>query len=341
MAAMNADKPVFSAVSSSARQLFILLRCISFGPKTHVDISPLGIRFSVEDSSVMEGHAFLDASLFTTFTYTPPVTSSPSSSPSSDPTPAFQISLPALLETLQIFGITDSRDKWSSRESAYSSITRAGGNPAFDQRVLGMTGLCRLSYDGPGAPFCVRLEEAGVSTTCELSTYEAASGEDIPFDRDALVLKTILRAPWLHDAIAELSSTTPSTLTIHSSPSVPYFALSATGPLGSATVAFSRDTPQLLETFHAPRTARNAYKFALVRAASRAMAVASKVSVRIDCQGVLSLQFMLEVEGGGVSFVDFRFVPFAAGEGEADDSDGGEARLGEAGGGGSEGGGAD
>lgn len=46
------------------------------------------------------------------------------------------------------------------------------------------------------------------------------------------------------------------------------------------------------------------------------MACASKVSIRGDGQGVLSLQFMVEVEGGGVSFVDFRFVPFVPEEGE-------------------------
>jgi cell cycle checkpoint protein len=58
------------------------------------------------------------------------------------------------------------------------------------------------------------------------------------------------------------------------------------------------------------------------------MAVASKVSIRGDKQGVLSLQFMIELGNGGngdntgggaiaagghlagnVSFVDFRFVP--------------------------------
>lgn len=58
-----------------------------------------------------------------------------------------------------------------------------------------------------------------------------------------------------------------------------------------------------------PRRSVNAYKYALIKGASRAMAIASKVSIRGDEQGVLSLQFLIEVEGGGVSFVDFRFVP--------------------------------
>jgi cell cycle checkpoint protein len=59
----------------------------------------------------------------------------------------------------------------------------------------------------------------------------------------------------------------------------------------------------------------------MIKAASEAMRLASKVSVRGDEQGVLSLQFMVEVEGGGVSFVDFRFVPFLREDDEEDEED--------------------
>jgi cell cycle checkpoint protein len=58
----------------------------------------------------------------------------------------------------------------------------------------------------------------------------------------------------------------------------------------------------------------------MIKAAAEAMRLASKVSVRGDEQGVLSLQFMVEVEGGGVSFVDFRFVPFIRGEEDEDEA---------------------
>lgn len=41
------------------------------------------------------------------------------------------------------------------------------------------------------------------------------------------------------------------------------------------------------------------------------MASSSKVSIRGDTQGTLSMQFMIEQEGGGPSFIDFRFVSYA------------------------------
>lgn len=181
-----------------------------------------------------------------------------------------------------------------------------------------MTGMCRLSYHAPGDPLCIILEEAGVTTTCELVTYEPELSEEIPLQRDSLTHKIIMRASWLYDAIIELSSTSPTRLTMLASPTAPCFTLSSTGPLGSAAVEFSQK-PDLLETFHAQRRSVNSYKFSLIKGASRAMDVATKVSIRADEQGVLSLQFMIEVDEGRLSFVEFLFVPLEPEEGEDDD----------------------
>ena len=270
----------------------------------------------------MLGVVVLDKALFTTYTYSP-LPSNDDDDEEDAEAPPFQISLSSLLETLQIFGINDLKDRWSNRESGYDGL--AGRAPAFDNRVLGMNGICRLSYSAQGEPLRIILEEKGVTTTCELVTYEPDFQEDIPLQKDAIAQKIIMRASWLHDAINELSSTSPTRLTMVSSPTAPYFTLSSSGPLGSATVEFSKD-PQLLETFHVPRRTFNTYKYSLIKGASRAMDIAAKVSIRSDEQGVLSLQFMIDVDGGGVSFVDFRFVPFIPEEGEDED----ESEVGEA-----------
>jgi cell cycle checkpoint protein len=55
---MDAGEPsILTAVSSSARQLFMLLRCIAFANKAHVHVSEEGIKFAVAEVSVMEGTA--------------------------------------------------------------------------------------------------------------------------------------------------------------------------------------------------------------------------------------------------------------------------------------------
>jgi cell cycle checkpoint protein len=209
-----------------------------------------------------------------------------------------------------------------------------------------MNNLCRITYDAPGAPLSVILTEASIRTSCDLTTYEPEYTDEIPFDRQSLAFKTIMRGSWLYDAILELSSTSPEKLTMYAKMvrGKPFFALSSTGTLGSARVEFNNQPPKstfratgvngddpnalpanLLETFQLsdPDTVlRASYKYSLIQKAARAMSVATKVSVRVDTQGVLSMQFMIEVEaaaGGGaskVSFVDFRFVPLVDDEDE-------------------------
>ena len=276
------------------------------------------------------GMVFLDKALFTSYVFNPATASLTlgDAEEGGDPEPlVFQISLLSLLETLQIFAFNDVKDRWGSRDSGYSgissSIARGGPAAAFDNRILGMAGACRLSCAGEGEPLCIVLEESGVTTTCELITFEPEPQAEIPLQKNAISQKIIMRSSWLHDAISELSSTSPTRLTIVASPSAPYFTLSSSGPLGSTTVEFSKDR-QLLETFSVPRRVVNTYKYSLIKGATRAMAMASKVSIRGDDQGVLSMQFMIEMEGGGISFVDFRLVAYVPedGEGEEEEEEG-------------------
>ena len=51
------ESPILTAVSSSARQLYLLLRCINFAEKAHVQINDEGLKFSVEEASSLEGTA--------------------------------------------------------------------------------------------------------------------------------------------------------------------------------------------------------------------------------------------------------------------------------------------
>ena len=296
----------------------------------------LSVSFTISQTP---GSAFLSKDLFSSFTFRAPAPAPPpereinDSDEEPDETdnelPTFQISMPALLETLQIFGLTDpntSKPPWARDNPTSTAVN------AYNNNLLGMNNMCQITYLHTGAPLTVTLTEASIRTTCNLTTYEPAYSEEIPFDRHALAFKTIMRGTWLYDAVSELSSTTPEKLTLwaRSKGRKPFFALSSSGTLGSARVEFNntststRPPPNpnagdaaappsnLLETFQLGdpnSTFRTSYKFSLIQRAARAMSVATKVSIRVDEQGVLSLQFMVEVEAGKVSFVDFRFVP--------------------------------
>jgi cell cycle checkpoint protein len=223
-----------------------------------------------------------------------------------------------LIETLQIFGINET-NRWtdSSSGGVTSIMARGGPGAAFDNRILGTPGICKLSYSGLGSTFNISIEETGILTTCELTIYEPDLHPDIPFDKNAVVQKIIMKSNLLYDAINELSSTSPTRITMTASVGK-HFSLSSDGPHGSATVEFSPD-PQLLETFEVSQQISNTYKFDLIKATSRAMGMASKVSIRVDQQGVLSLQFLIELDNGLKNFIDFRFIPYL--EEEEDDDD--------------------
>jgi cell cycle checkpoint protein len=318
----HTNPPILNVVASSARQLFLLLRCISFSSKAQVEIRPEGLRFTVEESRTIQGLAFLDKALFTSYSYHE---SAPADQEDEEPDPViFQISLPALLETLQIFNIDT-----FSRSNHQNPGLLSNRPSAFSPQSLGTTNMCRLSYEALGSPLQLIMTEAGVTTTCNLSTYEPEFIEEIPIQKSDLAYKIILKSSLLHDALQELSSTSPTRLSIVISPQAPFFALSSSGPLGSATVEFTKD-PSLLETFIVPRRTVNTYKYAMVKSAVRAMALANKVSVRGDEQGVMSLQFLIEGEGanGTPTFIDFRFVPFLGEDGDEDcEEDGVDAEF--------------
>lgn len=307
----------------------MLLRCISFAKKALVRISPDGIRFATSDGSVMEAFIFLEKALFTTYTYHTP--SPPSSQDDASPPPPFEVSLDSLLETLTIFSLSDpNASKRTGEYDAFAAhrLNRHAGINAFSNQTLGMSGVCTITYEGEGSPLSIHMSEFGVTTTCDLTTYEADSAEDIPFDRDALALKTIMRSAYLLDAMNELGSMSPDSLTITANPTSrsANLSLSASGALGSAHVEFKAETSSdapILETFQCTDKASASFKFALVKSAQRAMASAAKVSLRLDEEGVLSLQFLVEVEAGsggseGVAFVDFRVVPLVESDGQVD-----------------------
>lgn len=324
------NPPLFSAVSSSARQILLLLRCISFSKMATVRITPDGLRLSTEEGSVMEAFVHLEKNLFTSYKYTIPE-ADPSSQDEPPQHPIFEVNLISLLETLNIFSVPDpSAAKRPDDYSAFAAhrLNRHANQNAFNH-PLHVAGICTFSYDGEGSPLSIHMSEAGVTTTCDLTTYEAEVAEEIPFQRESLALKAIMRSAVLLDTLSELSNMNPQNLTIQASPDsrTANLSLSASGPLGSSMVDFTTHTDSetpILETFQCPTKTAASYKFSSVKAAQRAMQSASKVSLRLDEDGVLSLQFLVEIgygEGDGAAFVDFRIVPLVDGEAEGDHGD--------------------
>ncbi|KAG5926052.1 hypothetical protein E4U53_003170 [Claviceps sorghi] len=318
--------PIFRAVATSTRPLFQLLRCINFAPRVHVQITEEGIRFAADHSRVMQGVAFLDKALFSSYSLNlPPVDADDGEG---SELPNFQLSLASLLEVLQIFGAVDVAAKAQKAEQdPYRSNLRNYRADAFSNQALGISGTCTLLYNEGGDRFKITIEESGVKTTAGLTTYVPELPEDIPFNREELSFKIIMPSRSLLDSLAEISPTAPNKLTIMVTKAPPFLSLAGMGDLGSSAVDFARGR-DLLETFTIAGRWSQTYKFDFIKNSTEAMRIANKISLRGDGQGVLSLQFMVEMDGGKRSFLDFRFVPFVVFD-EDDEDDGHDVEFGE------------
>ncbi|KAG8418526.1 checkpoint clamp complex protein Rad1 [Metarhizium acridum] len=196
--------------------------------------------------------------------------------------PNFQISLASFLEVLQIFGAVDCSDS-------------------------GAEGRARPLSDEAGDAFKITIEEAGVKTTAGLTTYVPELPDDIPFNREEMSFKIIMSSRSLLDCLAEISPTAPDKLAIMASKTSPFLSLAGSGDLGSSAVDFARGR-DLLETFTIADRWAQTYKFDFIKNSTEAMRIANK--------------FMVEMEGGKRSFLDFRFVPFITYDEEDEDENG-------------------
>ncbi|KAH7269302.1 repair protein Rad1/Rec1/Rad17-domain-containing protein [Fusarium redolens] len=296
-------QPIFRAVATSTRPLYQLLRCINFAPRVHVQITEDGVRFAADHARVMQANL-------------------PAQDGDNPPElPNFQLSLSSVLEVLQIFGAVDVATRaQKADQDPYRSNLRNYRPDAFSNQTLGISGTCTLQYGQEGDPFKITIEESGVKTTASLTTYLPEIPDDIPFDRNDLAFKIIMQSRTLLDSLAEISPTAPTKLTITTTKISPFLSLAGVGDLGSSGVDFARGR-DLLETFNIQERWSQAYKFDFIKNSTEAMRIATKVSLRGDGQGVLSLQFMVDIEGGKRSFLDFRFVPFISHDEDDDEAE--------------------
>ncbi|KAG2020730.1 hypothetical protein CC2G_006038 [Coprinopsis cinerea AmutBmut pab1-1] len=262
---------------------------------------------------------------------------------------AFQVHLNILIECLNIFGtagpvaapITSSATnfkKWRRDEDEgddnHEGGRRGGGDNRRLEAYLGgpekRTSM-RLSYPGNGYPLTLLIAEdaSGPTTTCEITTYDPEPHLDLDFDNDRLVLKIILKSSWLRDALSELDPSCEKLTFIGNppiegtsgadgagkraqkkprAPSAPLFRIQADGTFGSTEMDYPNDR-EVLETFECTQTVQFTYRFGHILKTLRALSSSTKTSLRIDEDGLLSLQFLMpspKPKDAMDAFIEFR-----------------------------------
>ncbi|KAG6850414.1 hypothetical protein H0H93_013639 [Arthromyces matolae] len=300
-----------------------------------------GLTITVEEARTLLGTAFVFCDIFDEYTYHPDVVHSSQESDDNEVNVGFEVPLNTLIECLNIFGTagtapTNSGTKYKKWKKAGDNSdhededdrggrgrnANRGLDAYFSKSSEKRTGM-RLTYPGPGDPLTLILAEdaSGPTTTCEISTFEFEPHLELPFDGNRTVLKVILKSSWLRDALSELDPSFDKLTFIGSPPEAentrekpkssaiakPMLRIRAAGTFGSTEMDYPNDR-EVLETFECNKDVRVSYRFAHITKTVRAMQSSTKTSLRIDEDGLLSLQFLMPSPKGGASdaFIEFR-----------------------------------
>ncbi|CAH1801624.1 unnamed protein product [Owenia fusiformis] len=192
----------------------------------------------------------------------------------------FKINLTVLLDCLNIFG---------------------------SSAVPGVNTALKMCYGGYGCPLTLMLEESGVLTDCSIKTLEPDETLDFNFSSANVVNKIIMKTEPLREAFSELDMTS-EVLQILMSPDKPYFRMSTFGNSGSTHQDFPKDS-DMVESFECQQTQTNRYKLSLLKPSTKALATATRISIRTDYRGFISLQYMIKNDDGQVCFVEYYCSP--------------------------------
>ncbi|KIO04091.1 hypothetical protein M404DRAFT_15595 [Pisolithus tinctorius Marx 270] len=343
------SKPVLTASVNDVKYIVALLRGINFSNRASVTLSAdLGIIVTVEEARTLLATSYIYSDHFDEWNYAADI-SGPASSQLSDPhvdpsTVTFEIPLNTLIECLNIYGTASmstagsgsSHKRWrregdrsdderyEERRDGRQQAKGASNAPAGNRIDQYFGGGCdkgtraRLSYTGSGHPLTLWLAEdsSGPTTTCEIVTFDPEPFVELPFDGD----RTLVSSSWLRDALVELDPSCDKITFVSNPvaevrkahrgmPAKPLFRIMATGSFGTTEMDYPNDR-EVLETFECFRPMRASYNFAQIARTLRALQSSTKTSLRIDDEGLLSLQFLVPVPkpraGLSDSFIEFR-----------------------------------
>ncbi|KAF9553821.1 Rad1-domain-containing protein [Agrocybe pediades] len=179
----------------------------------------------------------------------------------------------------------------------------------------------RLSYMGDGFPLTliIAADSSGPTTTCEVTTYDPEPHLELELDTSNIVLKIILNPSWLREALSELDPScdkltfigNPKTVNVdmeegyehlnerqrqkraqRAQAGKPMFRIRATGEFGSTEMDYPNDR-DVLESFECDTTVSFTYRFSHIARTLKALSSSLKASLRIDEDGLLSMQFLM------------------------------------------------
>uniref|UniRef100_T1JFA1 Cell cycle checkpoint protein RAD1 n=1 Tax=Strigamia maritima TaxID=126957 RepID=T1JFA1_STRMM len=167
----------------------------------------------------------------------------------------------------------------------------------------------RICYDGYGTPLILLLQENDVLTDCKIDTLEAENVVDFDFSSAHTVNKVVIKAEFLKEAFNELDGTSDY-LKIVMSPNKPILKFSTYGTAGDihVRIEYPNDMDDLTSN-ECTQTKAIKYKTSLLKPSLKPLLISQKVSIRTDERDILCLQYLVKMEDGQITFIEYYCSP--------------------------------
>ncbi|GMT19029.1 hypothetical protein PFISCL1PPCAC_10326, partial [Pristionchus fissidentatus] len=181
----------------------------------------------------------------------------------------------------------------------------------------------KMTYNGYGEQLRVMVEHDDTVVDTMINTLSTTPNLAFDFLKDELKARVIMKASVLKDAFKELDTSSPGVLFIIGPTS---FSVQTQGDLGKVTTTIPKHS-EFLEAIECDRVTRTMYRLSLMKRMEKALSISSKVSLRIDRMGIMTMQFMMEKCADNYQiFLEFFIAPDAD-QPFSDDEDAGDCNM--------------
>ncbi|GMS89229.1 hypothetical protein PENTCL1PPCAC_11404, partial [Pristionchus entomophagus] len=181
----------------------------------------------------------------------------------------------------------------------------------------------RLTYNGYGEQLRVLVEHDDTLVDTMINTLSPSPDLAFDFQKDFLKARVIMKASVLKDAFKELDPSSSGVMFIIGPNS---FSIQTKGDVGKITTTIPKHS-DFIDSLECDIVTHTVYRLALMKKMDKALAICSKISIRIDKNGIMICQFMLEKCADNYQiFLEFYCAPDAD-QPYSDDEDGGDCNM--------------
>lgn len=266
------DSEGFVGKLTNVKILQQIFKLIGFNDDACLYLKDTGLKMTVEDAKTFQANAFIQSNLFQEFKI------------GEDDDFGFTISLSTLLECLSIFGASNPNSVLSSAASIQSVLSS-----------ISMTSLV-IHYGKYGDPLSMWMEEDGVVSKADIPTQEVKETLYFDFSKPKIAAKIQMLTEHLKDLFAEFDMSS-EVLEIEIDPDTKTLSFSTFGTCGQVSISLPHDS-EIVHIFECNKKVKAKYPLNLLKNAIKAIVMAEKLSIRVDTQLVLCMQYLISYNEG-------------------------------------------